>query len=121
MPTDLQNPTGTPVNQASPAELAANVAALRNSLHVVLMMLLVMTCGLNIFLFRQVAMARRQASEAAEYVANYQKTTEPAIARFVAQLQTYAKTHPDFVPILSKYAALNPQSGPGGLPLPPGQ
>lgn len=97
------------------------LSSLRNSFHVVLVMLILMGIGLNIFLFRQVAMARRQSSEAAEYVANYQKTTEPAIARFISQLQTYAKTHPDFAPILAKYATLTPQSGPGGLPLPPSQ
>lgn len=104
---------------AANVDLAKSVAGLRSALHVVLIVLVVMTSALSIFLFRQVAMARRQVSEATEYVLNYQRTTEPSIARFVGQLQVFARTNAEFAPILSKYATLSPQSGPGGLPLPP--
>ncbi|MBM3823842.1 MAG: hypothetical protein FJ404_13325 [Verrucomicrobia bacterium] len=115
------NPDPSPSSAAKPpsADLAGAVATLRASFHVVLVVLTLLACALSIFLFRQVAMARRQVAEASEYVLNYQKNTEPAIARFVAQLQSYARTNAEFAPVLSKYATLTPQGGAGGLPLPP--
>lgn len=113
------HPPETVPAQPAAADLQSAIASFKAAFNVVLVMLCVLTTALTIFLFRQVSMARRQVSEASDYVLNYQSVTEPSIARFVAQLQAYAVTNRDFAPILAKYASLTPQSGPGGLPLPP--
>ena len=84
-------------------------------------MLILLNVGLNIFLLKQVKLARRQVMEARAYVANYQQNSEPVIDNFVAQLQAFSKSNPDFAPTLVKYFNLlnPPAAAETPLALPP--
>lgn len=111
-------PPPAPPETPTLSGLQQDLENLRQVLHGLLAVLIILTFGLNVFFFRQVTLARRQVHEAADYLANYQRTAEPAIQRFLTQLQDFAKTNRDFAPILTKYASL-PGNPPGNLPTPP--
>ena len=119
-------PTETHVDSAPRPQVTLEVLhqgyqSLRMALNVVLVMLILLTGGLNIFLLKQVKLARRQVMEARTYIANYQQNSEPLIDNFVGQLQAFTKSNPDFAPVLAKYfKLLNPaESSETPLALPP--
>ncbi|HVY68984.1 MAG TPA: hypothetical protein VHH73_03605 [Verrucomicrobiae bacterium] len=112
-PAAAPNPAGTPPNIK---ELQESVRALRGVLNVVIVSLLVATIGLNVFLYRQVSMARRQISDASDYLNNYQKNTAPLIQKFIGQLQVFARTNADYAPIFQRHV---PNADAPKLPAPP--
>jgi hypothetical protein len=75
----------------------------------VLLALLLMGAGVGGFLWRQVTQIHLQVMQARQVVADYQTNTLPKIKVFVASLQTFSKTNPDFAPILAKYNLLSAQ------------
>jgi hypothetical protein len=87
-----------------------------NSLRMLLAaMLAAMLCfgGASLFfLYRQVSALNRQRTENTRMVNDFQTNTLPRITWFIGSLQTFAKTNPDFTPILAKYNFLPPPGSP---------
>ncbi len=99
--------TPEPLDAATPeqrlAALEADNRALRLQFLVALVTLIVFCASLNVFLFRQTSIVRRQTSEAAKFVANYKSNTAPQLGIFVGGLQDYARRDPEFHKVLARY------------------
>lgn len=100
-------------------ELQLAFAKLRAQMIGILIILIILGLGLNIFLLRQVGMARKQATELEQFVGAYAKTGVPQLNDFLSRLREFSKDNPDFTPILNKYF-LPPgkTSAPPALPSP---
>ena len=107
-----------PDSSAAPAaatveSLQQSVQSLQSAITVTLVALVLLSGSLNLFLFRQHVLARRQLEEnvpvVEKMVAEYQAKTLPLINYLVTNLQTFTKSNPDFAPILVKYV------GPGNV------
>jgi hypothetical protein len=88
-------------------DLAAQFHDLRNLFYIATFALLVMGVGVNIYLGKQMRLARMQLAEqrqtlgkAAEEFAN---NNEPMIREFAGAMQSFASTNKDFAPIFDKY------------------
>jgi len=101
---------------ASPEALQQQLQSLRLLFVAALMAILLFSVGVNIYLFRQVSMVRKELDATNGFLDEYNKK-DPLLSQFIVQLQTYAQTHPDFNPVLEKYN-LKP-SAPGQLSPPP--
>jgi hypothetical protein len=95
----------TPVAN-EPADLKETCAALRHQLNSVLILLLAVSATLTVFFLRQVTLARKDRDNLNASVVEYQQNGVPALNDFTAKLREYAKTHPDVVPILTKYGVV---------------
>ena len=69
-----------------------------------------------LYLYRQVANLNRQVTESARIVSEFQTNSLPKINWFFENLQAFAKTNPDFNPILAKYNLLPPPGAPTASP-----
>ena len=98
---------------ASLQALQEQVATLRTILVAALMALLLLSVGLNIYLFRQVDMVSKELGLATRIVRDYETNKKPLISTFVSNLVVYARTHQDFNPVLRKF---NPVLRKLGLP-----
>jgi hypothetical protein len=95
-------------------------------------MLAAMLCfggALLFYLYRQVSALNRQRTESTRAVNEFQTNALPKINWFIGSLQAFAKTNPDFTPILAKYNLLpapaslpptspSPSPSPSGAPVP---
>ena len=100
----------TPENQNSVAddfaELRDQHESLRHLINSVLMLVIVISGTMTVFLFRQ----NRFMSQELEAVrarhnnaVSAYKVVSPQIDDFERRLAEYARTHPDFAPVLAKY------------------
>jgi hypothetical protein len=105
-----------------PAEVSLETLAqahqsLRTTLHLVMVMLVILTGSLFVFFLRELSLARRQIRDLTQVVAEYEKNAVPVMEDFRAKLQGFSRSHPDFVPIFTKYfgatniAPLGPAQG----------
>ena len=88
-------------------DLASQFHDLQNLFYIATFALLVMGVGVNIYLGKQMRLARMQLAEqrqtfgkAAEDFVN---TGEPMIREFAMAMQSFASTNKDFAPIFEKY------------------
>jgi hypothetical protein len=77
--------------------------SLRTLLDILIVALVILSGSLNIFLLRQVSMVRNEIEERRRFIAEYERNNVPIMNEFVLKLQAFAKTNPDFTPILAKY------------------
>lgn len=96
---------------------------LRQLLLATLGSVLIMSLGLNLFIFKQMRSARAQLAlsrDAVQKLSRQYQMKEPAMRDFVAALQAFAVSHADFQPILQTYRAALPQFfvSQGALPTP---
>ena len=98
---DLQS--GTPAGGGPREDLPGTVAVLRALFHVVLVALIVMSASLNLFMFRQVSALNKQMAEISQYVNEYNSNSVPLMEKVVNSLADYAKSHPDFAPVIRRY------------------
>jgi hypothetical protein len=84
----------------------------RSSLTVmaVLLALLLMGAGVGGFMWRQVRLINLQLVQAKQVVADYQTNLLPRIKVFIASLEGFAKSNPDFAPILARYKQVYAQT-----------
>ena len=68
-----------------------------------LMALLVLSVGVDFYLWYQVRLVRNELIATYAFLSDYQKTKEPLLTKLIAGLQTFAQTHPDITPLLDKY------------------
>ena len=90
--------------------LRAQVDSLLKLFSATLVVLLIISGALNLFLLRQMMTVRKDVMTMGPTVVNYEKNDLPQLQNFVALLQNYAKTHPDFVPVLAKYGLSAPNA-----------
>jgi hypothetical protein len=88
-------------------DLQGQVESLRSLVNTILVLCLVISGTLNIYFLRQYRNAKADLSairpQATAMVAEYEKTTGPAMDEFVKKITEYGKTHADFAPIMNKY------------------
>ncbi len=87
----------------SVASLNDQLRTLHGLVVAALVALLLLSFAFFVFLFRQISFVRKELDAANAIVQEYQTKREPLITNFVASLQSYARTHPDFTPILERY------------------
>jgi hypothetical protein len=88
-------------------DLQQQLSSLRSVVAMLLIAVLCVGLGAALFLYRQVALINGQVVEARRLVLDHETNALPRITRFVDSLQGYAKSNPDFMPILIKYGATN--------------
>lgn len=69
----------------------------------VLCSLLMMGMGTGLVLWNDVRQKNSDVALGKKIIADFQKNNEPKIQAFIGNLQTFAKSNPDFAPILAKY------------------
>ena len=90
--------------------LESECRGLRLQFVVALVTLIIFCASLNVFLFRQTSIVRKQTSDAGKFVANYNTNTAPQLSIFVGRLQEYARRDPEFQKVLARY--INPADAP---------
>lgn len=94
-----------PERDSSVEELRKEIQSLRASFSTALLLLIVFSFGVNFYLFRQVTILRTQELRVNAALAEW----SPGGTKQVVALQTwayfveFAKTHPDFQPLINKY------------------
>ena len=83
--------------------LQAEVRSLRAILVGVLVTLILMSGCLNIFLKHQASVVIVQAAEDQKIVDEFNQIGAPSARDLWHRLNEYAKTHPNFAPIINKY------------------
>jgi len=106
----------TPASSAGLPELQQlreQFHALQTLLVVTLAALILLSVGIDFYLFKQrrllLAQVNQQRPAVAKLDLEFRKTREPLVRTFIDQLQAFAKTNRDFQPILEKYRPLLPQ------------
>jgi hypothetical protein len=93
------SPTSMDTNSSSD-----EIASLRQQVWTLLVILLVVSGTFCIYLVRQVSYAHKDLTVARQLVANGQ-----GMDKLLQGLAEYSKTHPDFIPVLSKHGfTVNP-------------
>ncbi len=85
--------------------LRNEVQTLRAVLSFTVLLLFVFSICMNVFLFRQATAVSGQAAQAQAVVSNFESMSGQA-NDFWLKLNDYARTHPDFQPIVAKYSQL---------------
>src|ERR1035441_1570834 len=105
--------------QANASDLQAEFDAMRNLVMSILILVIVISGTLNIYLLRQWKTVSRELKDirpqATQLIADYQKTSAPAMSDFLKKVTEYGRTHPDFAPVLAKYG-LKPAGVTGAVP-----
>ena len=106
--------TPTP-SQPAPSNLPAELEALRHLIVSILILTVVISGTLNFYLLRQWRSTSKDLAvirpQAAQMLTEFQKVMND----FMKKVTDYAQTHPDFLPILSKYG-IKPASAAGVPP-----
>src|ERR1041384_1314035 len=102
-------------------QLQEPVRGLRSLVVAALLALLLLSVGVDAFLFIQDHFVRRDLqglAAAKEAIREFEARKRPLSNSFVSQLQIYAQTHSDFRPILDKYGIKTPEApaAPGAAP-----
>ncbi len=103
------NPAPAPRNDPghAPGEVQAQLDSLRNLLNTLLVLTLVISGTLNIYFLRQYRNAKTDLGairpQATGMIAEYQKTSGPAMDEFIRKITDFGRTHADFAPIMNKY------------------
>lgn len=80
----------------------------RMLLQAVAVSLLILTGTVFIFIYRQVVLMRSQSADIVTFLANYERSNEPAFIEQVhAALLEFKGQNPDFAPIYMKYFGTN--------------
>jgi hypothetical protein len=83
-------------------QLREQVKSLQLLLSGVLAILILFGFCLNVYFFRDISLENRQLEQSQEFVKEHGFNMAEA-AEFWNKLNEFAKTHPDFAPIISKY------------------
>jgi hypothetical protein len=92
--------------------LQAQVHSLRKLFSCTLVALIILSFGVNVFIWRQMSLTRQQLDENSRMVAEYRRVTEPRIRDLLGRLEVFAAANRDFQPILAKYIPPRPQPAP---------
>ena len=88
-------------------DLRAEVQSLRAMLCGALLLMFIFTFCVNYFLSRQDKSLGMQLANDRQIVGSFENGGGPArAAEFLTKLNDYARSHPDFMPILQKYSSI---------------
>jgi hypothetical protein len=108
-PAPAPAPSQTPIPGADPLALIRSEQSFqRLVLLATIVALILISTGVNLFLLRQISLARRQADEFRAIVQDYEANNLPVMNKFVSDLRIFTASHPDFAPILAKYVQQSP-------------
>jgi|ERR1051325_1349850 hypothetical protein len=118
--------------ELSLGELQAQFESLRGLIVSMLILLVVLAGVFDLYLLRQVQFTRGELKavrpQATQMIADYSRNFEPGMKDFIRKLQEFARTHPDFAPVLAKYGikpaqtpVLSPATTAPGIPQMPGK
>ena len=104
----MDTPDSTNERQERPRrDLASQFNDLRNLFYLATFALLVMGVGVNIYLGKQMKLARAQLAEQRQAIErtadDFQNNSEPMIREFAGAMQSFASTNKDFGPIFDRY------------------
>lgn len=100
-------------NARGMTELRQQLQDMRTLLHAVFVALIVLALGVNLFFYKQMRIisdqleAQRPQMQKAE--AEYRTTREPEFKRFIAALQQFGMSHPEFQAGLNRYRTVIPE------------
>jgi hypothetical protein len=114
-PVSLEPLTG---ESASVQSLRDEVRALRTLFSVAVMALLLLSFGINGYLYYQDKILRRELDAAKTMAREFDTVRRPMVSAFITRLQDFALSHPDINPILSKYGIKPAGSAPDPGPAP---
>jgi hypothetical protein len=95
-----------PVVPAPQDDIQSQVDRLRQLIHSLLILAIVISGTFAVFLYNQLWYTRKDLEDVRGPVSQYNKTAGPATDEFLQKLVTFSKTHPDYHPIASKYGLL---------------
>ena len=103
----METHESTGEHRHSRSELASQFHDLRNLFYLATFALLVMGVGVNIYLGKQMRLARAQLAEQRQSVGrvadDFKNNSEPMIREFAGAMQSFASTNKDFAPIFDRY------------------
>lgn len=114
-------------------DLESQFQGLKQLFYIAVFALIVMSVGINIYLGKQMRLARAQLMEQRQTVGrvtdDFHNGSEPLIRDFAGAMQAFASTNKDFAPIFEKYRTVfakylagAPAAAPSNPPTPaPGQ
>jgi hypothetical protein len=101
-----ETPT-TPVAPVESQDTAQAFDMLQRQFQTVLLILILLVAVLDCYMWRQWHLLKSEANgiepQVMQLTADFQRVTVPLVRNFLGQLNEYAKTHPDFQPIMAKY------------------
>jgi len=114
----MDNLEPQPAAQATSNDLKGQFEGLRQTVNMMLVLLVVVSGTLTIFLVRQWRFAKTDLDmlrpQAMQIINDYTRVSAPAMQDFVRKLTEYSKTHSDFAPIAAKYHLYDSAAKPSG-------
>jgi hypothetical protein len=89
------------------SEMRSAIESLRGVFQVVALSGIVLSCTILAYLYKQVALVERQNTEMRSVVLDYNTNVAPKIEVARTNLEAFARTNPNFVPLLRKYFPTN--------------
>ena len=98
--TSLQSLTG---ESEALQTLRDEVRSLRSLFRAATMALVLLSFGINGYLYYQDRILRKELDAARKMAREFETVRRPMVNAFVTRLQDFARSHPDINPILDKY------------------
>jgi len=106
------------VESAALQTLRDEVRTLRFLFSVAAMALLLLSFGINAYLYYQDKILRKELDAAKKMAREFETVKRPMVNTFITRLQDFALSHPDINPILDKYGIRPAASAPAPAPSP---
>ncbi len=113
--TSLESLTG---ESAALQTLRDEVRTLRSLFSVATMALLLLSFGINAYLYYQDRILRKELDNAKKMTQEFETVRRPMVNTFITRLQDFARSHPDINPILDKYGIRPAAAPPAPAPSP---
>ena len=117
----MDNPEIKTPSPADPGQLQAQFEDLHHLVVSLLILVVVVSGTLSVFLLRQWRTTSKDLAAirpgATQFISDYHKVGQQRMDAFLEKLKDYGRTHPDFVPILTRYG-LSSNVPPGLAPAP---
>ncbi len=115
-----ESPALQPLTEAPAAlqTLRDEVRTLRSLFSAAALAFLLMSFGLNAYLYYQDQIVRKDLEAAKRMAREFETVRRPVVSTFVTRLQDFSRGHPDINPILDKYG-IRPSAAPAPTPSAP--
>jgi len=113
--TSLESLTG---ESAGLQTLRDEVRTLRSLFSAAAMALLLLSFGINAYLYYQDKILRKELDAAKKMAREFETVKRPMVNTFITRLQDFALSHPEINPILDKYGIRPAASAPAPAPAP---
>jgi len=113
--TSLESLTG---ESAALQTLREEVRTLRSLFSAAVMALLLLSFGINAYLYYQDRILRKELDTAKKIALEFETVRRPMVNAFITRLQDFARSYPDIKPILDKYGIRPAATAPAPAPSP---